>query len=149
MSVAYANDESLYDYHSMQGAIQYIDEPISALDTSRSSFASAGLFLFSKPIRVIDNTRDFANLAAEWEEDTRNISSATQIVLHPAYQRIIGMGPRVLPLIFARFQNEPQHWFWALRAISGEDPVLQEHVGNVRQMASDWFAWAREYGFVQ
>jgi hypothetical protein len=47
--------------------------------------------------------RYFEKLAGEWKSETINISSIEEIVLHPAYQRIISMGPSVLPAIFKNF----------------------------------------------
>ncbi len=147
MSVVYAEDETLYDYHTMRESIRYVKEPSDLAVPPNPSRPE--LFIFTRPFRPLDNTRDFEQLAAAWENDTQYVSSSTQIVLHPAYQRIIGMGPSALPLIFARFQRQPQHWFWALRSISGEDPVAPENIGNVRGMTADWFAWGRERGLIQ
>jgi hypothetical protein len=51
------------------------------------------------------------------------MTSVTRMVLHPAYQRIIGMGPAVLPLLLDELDERPDHWFWALNAITGQDPA--------------------------
>ena len=34
------------------------------------------------------------------------------------YQRIIGMGLPVVPLILEELEREPDQWFWALEAIT-------------------------------
>lgn len=93
-------------------------------------------------------TRRFNSLAETWRKECAHLSSIREMVLHPAYQQIVGMGPAALPLIFAELEREPNHWFWALRAITGEDPVLPEHRGNVRLMAEDWLHWGRTRGFI-
>ena len=90
--------------------------------------------------------RTFTALASQWREATETISSIDDMVLHPAYQRIIGMGPAVLPLILRELQRRPDHWFWALRAITGVDPIREEQRGNVREMAADWLGWAKTKG---
>ena len=64
----------------------------------------------------------------------------------PAYQQIIGMGPRVLPLILRELEHKPEHWFWALRLIAQEDPVLPDHRGVVAEMTQDWLKWGRRKG---
>lgn len=47
--------------------------------------------------------------------------------MHPAYQQIIGMGEKALPLILRDLRDRPTgHWFWALNAITGEEPTLGE-----------------------
>jgi hypothetical protein len=89
----------------------------------------------------------FARLAKEWRDETAIYSSVTQKAMHPAYQRIIGMGPAALPLIFRELERRPGHWFWALRAITGENPVRREDAGDLDKMTEAWLAYAREHGF--
>ena len=91
----------------------------------------------------------FDRLAKAWKEDTRYICSTTDLATHPAYQRIIGMGRDVVPLILADLRKEPYQWFWALRAITGEDPVPETQKGKVRQMANAWIQWGKRKGFIQ
>jgi len=65
----------------------------------------------------------------------------------PSYQSIIGMGEEALPLILAQLKSErdePDQWFWALRAITGANPVRPEDQGNFAKMAQAWLQWANE-----
>ena len=62
------------------------------------------------------------------------------------YQAIIGMGETALPFILDEMRQRDGHWFWALRAITGENPVPPEHRGNVEAMTQDWLQWARQRG---
>src|SRR5437879_981508 len=64
-------------------------------------------------------TRKFADLAETWRRETGYFSFTQQRVLHPAYQRIIGMGWAAVPLILQELEHQPEHWSWALRAITG------------------------------
>lgn len=98
--------------------------------------------------RDADPAERFERLAAEWEAATRFTSSVAQMAVHPAYQQIIGLGPGAVPLILARLGERGGHWFWALRAITGENPVPAEHAGDVRAMTADWLAWGRETGLL-
>lgn len=91
----------------------------------------------------------FNALSDKWLRDTEHVSSVTQLVLHNAYQQIIGLGPSALPLIFARLVEAPHHWFWALSAITGENPVKPEDVGNVERMRIQWLGWARSHGYLR
>src|SRR5688572_5077857 len=95
-----------------------------------------------------DAPERFERLTREWEEGTKFLSSVQQIALHDAYQQIIGMGPAALPLIFSRMRTRPGHWFWALHAITGHDPVPSEHLGDVSAMTTDWLEWARVRGLI-
>ena len=90
----------------------------------------------------------FSELAATWRSETAFLSSLTQISTHPAYQRIVGMGEAALPFIFRELQSDPDHWFWALKAITDCDPVPPSHLGELNAMASDWLDWGRSNGYV-
>ena len=68
--------------------------------------------------------------------------------MHFAYQRIIGKGPLVFPLIFEDLEAWGGQWYWALRAITGENPLHENPVGKVALMKKDWLTWARDHGFV-
>lgn len=90
----------------------------------------------------------FQRLAREWREETAHLSSMTKMVMHPKYQRIIGMGPAVLPLLFRELQKNPDHWFWALQAITNEDPTRPEDLGDAPKMTVSWLKWAEEKGYL-
>ncbi|MEG4986615.1 hypothetical protein QUB08_12695 [Microcoleus sp. BR0-C5] len=74
----------------------------------------------------------FYQLAEQWKTETRGISSTEQMSVHPAYQQIIGMGPNVIPLLLRELENNSGRWFWALKAISREEPVTPEQRGKTQ-----------------
>src|SRR3989442_287236 len=78
--------------------------------------------------------RRFRDLVRAWKEAKVFTSSGTDIALQPAYQQIIGIGKDALPLIFDELRREEDHWFWALKAITGEDPVPPGDRGNLPKM---------------
>lgn len=90
----------------------------------------------------------FERLTREWKSQSEFLSSPTAIALLPAYQKLIGMGPDIVPLILHELEREPAQWFWALKAITDADPVPPEHAGAVDLMAEDWLSWGREQGLV-
>lgn len=90
----------------------------------------------------------FNTLAERWKQETRLLSSTSAIATHPAYQRIIGLGPQVIPLILAELQREPGHWFWALAALTGENPVPPADQGRMPAMTAAWLKWGRENGWI-
>ena len=90
----------------------------------------------------------FNDLAARWRQESSRLSTATAAAMLPTYQRIIGMGMRAVPYILGELAKQPDHWFWALKAITNEDPVRNEHRGKVPQMAADWLAWGRSKGYL-
>ena len=91
-------------------------------------------------------TRKFQELAETWRRETGFFSFMQQRALHPAYQRIIGMGWVVVPLILRELQRQPDHWLWALQAITGEEPARGKD--TLRASADAWLNWGRERGLL-
>jgi hypothetical protein len=89
----------------------------------------------------------FQRLAAVWHRETDFLSSMAESSSHPAYQEIISLGPQVLPLLLRDLQENHTHWFAALRAITGTNPVPASAAGNVPRMADAWLQWARDHGY--
>jgi len=89
----------------------------------------------------------FQELFSRWRIERGAMSSITEAVLRPAYQAIIGMGPTAVPFMLAELesnQDEPDQWFWALKAITGADPVAEEDRGDFVAMAKAWLQWAHQ-----
>lgn len=93
-----------------------------------------------------DLGQTFDALADQWRNDTLLLSSVDRMAMHPAYQRIIDMGPQALPLILHELQARPDHWFWALHAIRGEDPV--QSGATFDEAVETWLSWGRERGYI-
>ncbi len=90
----------------------------------------------------------FESLAQQWKAETALLSSTTAMTGHPAYRAIIALGPGVVPLLLRDLEREPAHWFEALQAITGADPVPSEQWGNIPAMAMAWLAWGRHQGLI-
>ena len=91
--------------------------------------------------------RQFRQLSHQWENETGMLSDLSQKVIHPAYQRIIGMGQDAIPFLLNELSKRPNHWFWALRSITGANPVKPEHRGRIKLMDKDWLCWGRDHGY--
>ena len=138
-------------YHSKTWGPIY-DESISVVESS---------FIFNQYKLSLEHylvpvSRQWANpayrfntLKAEWESETAHLSSVTEISIHPAYQQIIGMGTIALPFILDELKRNPGHWFWALKAITGEDPVPPTERGKIKKMAESWLKWGKEQGYIR
>jgi hypothetical protein len=90
----------------------------------------------------------FDRLAAEWKQQSRHLSNTAQMAMLKPYQRIIGMGPPVVPLILEELRRQPDQWFWALEAITEENPVPRENLGKTRLMAEAWLRWGEKRGLI-
>ncbi|HEV2990994.1 MAG TPA: hypothetical protein VG759_21325 [Candidatus Angelobacter sp.] len=92
----------------------------------------------------------FQSLVQEWRETRGVTSSITSMSMLPAYQEIIGMGEKAVPLIIQHLKtegDEPDHWFWALAALTGANPVRPEDRGNMTKMTKAWIGWAENEGY--
>jgi hypothetical protein len=84
---------------------------------------------------------ELRQLATAWKKATEFQSSITRIAMHPAYQRIVGMGEQALPYILRDLEMTQAPWFWALHAITGIDPVPVEDRGYIDRMTRAWVRW--------
>jgi hypothetical protein len=94
-----------------------------------------------------DDLLKFRKLRDAWYVERGITSSATGLVMCPSYLSIIGMGPAALRYILAQMVEEgddPDHWFTALEAITGVNPVPVEAYGDTVAMTRLWFRWALE-----
>ncbi|MEG4515881.1 MULTISPECIES: hypothetical protein [unclassified Microcoleus] len=105
--------------------------------------------IFNKNAEISSEVIDkFYTLATEWQSEVAGMSSTAQMSQHPAYQEIINMGSKVVPLLLSELQKNPLYWLAALNAITGENPIKPEQRGRVKQMASAWIEWGRDRGYV-
>ena len=91
--------------------------------------------------------REFEALAETWRRETGHFPTMVRKAMHPAYQRIIGMGRDAIPFILKDIQKQPTGaWFWALNAITGKDPAqLEDTVDGAIQA---WLRWGKERGYI-
>ena len=89
----------------------------------------------------------FNQLVQQWRTETRGISSSTELILHPAYQQIIGLGKEAIPLLLRELEKKSGRWFWALKSITRQDPVLPKQQGKTKEMIQAWLDWGRKNGY--
>jgi len=99
-----------------------------------------------------ENWLKFQGLVVAWKEQRGATSSVTESVMCPAYQGIIGMGDDAVPFLLRQLTNEgddPDQWFWALKAITraDPDPVSEDERGDNLRMARAWFDWGIRMGY--
>ena len=109
----------------------------------RAEFISARLFLPADSIRT---ETEFKSLAERWKQETSKLSMVHKMAMHPAYQRIIGMGPKALPFIFRELATKGGHWLWALHAITREDPAQEGDDFDTAVQA--WLSWGKKRGYI-
>ena len=99
-------------------------------------------------LKGADLERRFHELVSEWRAEVAPLSSSTARVQHPAYRAIIALGPAVVPLLLRELEQRPNHWFAALRSLTGADPVPLADRGRIRAMTEAWVTWGKEHGYL-
>lgn len=135
------------DYYNNAASFLFFDAPAVGEESSKIRDLKVECFRqYLMPFsRQSEDIRiRFIQLKEKWKEDTAFLSSITNIALHPSYQQIIGMGKQIIPLIIEELKNTPDHWFWALKAITGADPVPPQKRGSINEMTEEWIRWWHE-----
>ena len=98
----------------------------------------------ARAVEISDELEErFLLLANRWQAETGSLSSVTKRVMHPSYQAIVGMGQDIVPILLRDLQMTGRDWFWALSAITQENPIARDDAGRVDKMTSAWVAWGR------
>lgn len=90
----------------------------------------------------------FEDWADEWHDETGHLSSPEQIAVHDAYQHIIGMGDKAVPLILNDLRTRGGFWFWALGAITNASPAPDAAAGDMFAIRDAWLTWGRQRGYL-
>jgi len=90
--------------------------------------------------------REFHELVSRWRKETRILSSIQAKIFNRNYQRIVGMGPSVLPLIFSELAERGGQWYWALECITGDNPALG--MTSVPEVKKAWLDYALQRNFL-
>jgi hypothetical protein len=90
--------------------------------------------------------KEFEALADEWRRETAHFSYLPQKYRHAAYQKILAMRERALPLILRRLKQDGGWWFEALAAITNEDPARDAADYDGGKEA--WLRWGKDRGLI-
>jgi hypothetical protein len=88
----------------------------------------------------------FHHLVEPWKEDTLYDSSLEAIWFHPAYQTIMAMGEKALPLILKELEKQSGHWFYALSHIVRLD--VGKGAATLQDARQRWIEWGRASGLI-
>lgn len=89
-------------------------------------------------------SKKFEDLKREWLADTSMLSSPRLKYDNENYKEIIKLDSFVLPSIIEDLRENNNDWLFALRTITGIDPVPKEHQGDFELMKEDWLSWAEK-----
>jgi len=93
----------------------------------------------------------FREEADKWKVDTMHSSSTAKMISHPSYLRIIGLARDfrkgdIERLLLEELESDPDHWFDALEAITGQNPVRPED--DFDASVDAWLDWGRREGII-
>jgi len=93
--------------------------------------------------------RSFYEHAERWKNETRHWSSLARRFAHPSYLRIVALAKystdnELERLILQELREDPDHWFDALTAITGDDPIQPNH--GFDEAVEAWLEWGRKKG---
>jgi hypothetical protein len=94
--------------------------------------------------------RKFERLRDRWKSERGPHSNIAKLTMHDAYQSIIGMGEAAVPLLLKELQNgSTDYWYWALQAITEQDPIPFTDAGNAKKMSEAWVEWGKRQGYLK
>lgn len=131
------------------------NSPLTAMTLSSGTapFDQIKKYLSNKPlrIRVPDDPKlnEFVRyLAKQWLSERPRGTDIHDMIESPSYRQIVNIGPRAIRPLLLLLRENPDHWFPALNAITGETPVPAISEGRVKEMANAWIKWGKEHGYL-
>lgn len=118
----------------------------SNIETCHVLFVGQSVFVQEMYKQQLKKRFDFYN--SIWKNETIFSSSISEITNNSAYRSIIGLGQEVLPFIIDDLKTNDNHWFYALEALTGQNPIKENHKGIVPLMKNDWIEWAKENNLI-
>ena len=137
-------EHELDEWHRPRKKAPYAPDPWDKIESGRVDVVAPGpRYLRSQG----DLRKRFTDLAQQWEDDTLLVSSTNELVMHPAYQSVIGLGLQAVPLILEHLERTSAPWFWALHHITGADPAPRN--STVSATVEAWLLWGDNNGYLR
>ena len=84
---------------------------------------------------------EFTSLKDKWINETLIVSDPTELYSNENYQKIISLGDDIIPLLIKDMYNFKGDWSYALKKITGDNPVKKESKGKIDEIKKDWIDW--------
>lgn len=89
----------------------------------------------------------FEQKLAQWKADAEPLSSVKDKMSLPAFQFMVSMGPKIIPLIIRDLRSNPSFIFLALPQLARVNPVPASATGKPKEMIRAWLDWADDAGY--
>lgn len=129
-----------------------LDDGLPSIDEFKDFFREHDIFLGRKTPEQI--RQEFERYSVQWIQEAQNSEDPYR---DPAYQKVLSLGPSVVPLILDRVVNYPtEEWRFALRHLAIVDPTGDEwnpHAERWKLVPQElarnaWINWGREKGYL-
>lgn len=98
--------------------------------------------------RQVFGMDDFNALSRAWKKETAHFSTLYHVTTNSNYLRIIKHGWQAVPYILKDLQKAPEHWYFALKLITEQDPVPIEDKSNIKKIREHWLNWGKAEGYL-
>jgi hypothetical protein len=105
------------------------------------------LIKLPEPAPITEEAK-FKRLAEKWMKETAHEPSLAKKSMHPSYQRIMAMGPSIIPSILKEMKKRPGHWFWALEFLIQDEPNPAVGCDSLKDARTAWLKWGESKGFL-
>lgn len=106
-----------------------------------------GMDLSSISASAFFTQKKFEELKRKWVDETKFLSNPQLIYGNANYRGIIELGLAVVPYLLDDLSKNDNDWLFALREITNENPVKQNHYGFFDLMKKDWIDWEKKYNY--
>ena len=120
--------------------------PPEGVDAMRSPWPST--IPFGSRFAESEEVR-FTRLAAQWKRETGMASVDAFRLSHPAYQKILKMGERAIPLILEELLRSPDRWLDALEILAEPEVDPVRPGATYKQAIEDWIHWGKVHGYLK
>lgn len=91
---------------------------------------------------------DFFTFKENWKKESSAQSSPFAIRMNRNYQKIIGLGDSIIPLILRELKKQPDDWLYALEMIVRDEEQPTTKKMGFNESISAWIKWGEEKGII-
>ena len=126
----------------------YLEQSSKPEDASATKWERIAGFVLGTEKAIVDSADSqlepvFRRLARKAVRDLGASSDLSRLFASPSYLEVIGLGPKVVPLLLRDMRDSRRPWYVALGAITRHDAAIRVERGDIRGMMDAWLAWGK------
>lgn len=123
-------------------------------ETASRKWARITGFVIGREKAVVDTVDD--TLEAQFAKSSKMAfkqfgasSDLSRLFYSQGYIEVIGLGPRVVPLLLRDMMERRRPWIFALQAITRHNAARNVEPGDIRSAINAWLAWGKRRRFLE